>query len=134
MICDPRLSDPRAARIAAASLRASRGTAARMARGPVTGAMVVLTVTEASACRVAAAIGASPDARGTAEGETAEGEAATDVVAEGEVTEGVVAANEVAPGVVVPGRECVPLAVHAETASSTTVAAPAVQTRTFHAR
>jgi hypothetical protein len=95
-----------------------------MARGPVTGVMVVPTLTEASACSVAAAIGAGPAARGPAEGE-----ASADGLAEGEATAGVVAADEVAPGVAAPGRECVPLAVHAETASSAAVAAPAVQTR-----
>jgi hypothetical protein len=81
--------------------------------------MVVPTATEASACRVAAATGTGPDARGTAVGKAAEGAATADDAAEGEAGEGVVA----------PGRECGPLAVHAETASSTTVAAPAVQTR-----
>src|SRR5580704_8711238 len=50
-------------------------TAARMARGPVTGAMVAPTATAASPCRVAAATGTGPDARGTAVGKAAEGAA-----------------------------------------------------------
>jgi hypothetical protein len=91
--------------------------------------MVVPTVTEASACRVAAATGAGPDTRGTAEGEASECEVAAGVAAEVEAAAVEATEGSVAPGVVAPGRECVPLAVHAETASSTTVAAPAVQTR-----
>jgi hypothetical protein len=101
--------------------------------------MVVPTATEASACRVAAATGTGPDARGTAVGKAAEGAATADDAAEGAATaddaaEGAATADDAAEGeagegVVAPGRECGPLAVHAETASSTTVAAPAVQTR-----
>src|SRR5580658_575314 len=122
MTRDPRLSYSRAARIAAASLRASCGTTARMARGPVTGAMVVPTATEASACRVAAATGTGPDARGTAVGKAAEGAATADDAAEGAATaddaaEGAATADDAAEGeagegVVAPGRECGPLAVH----------------------
>jgi hypothetical protein len=91
--------------------------------------MVVPTATEASACRVAAATGTGPDARGTAVGKAAEGAATADDAAEGAATADDAAEGEAGEGVVAPGRECGPLAVHAETASSTTVAAPAVQTR-----
>jgi hypothetical protein len=99
-------------------LLVGRGTAARIAVGPVTGMTVVPTVVDASASRMAHAIGAGPVGR------AGPGVTAVDELAAAGVAEGGTTADEAAAD-----RGCGALAVHAETARSAAVAAPAAQIR-----